>query len=167
MAVSALRKEGYAYAGEAARGAVPAARADAAPREAARQRVSPFSVIGFAFVASLAAACVLSQIELLGISADITGISAGVRKIQKRTGITEKLDARRAENNALRVEYERAFDLKEIERYAIEELGMTRAQNAARRGAEATPEDKAVIPASAQNPGGARGFIERLLEYFK
>ncbi|MDR2420737.1 MAG: hypothetical protein LBD49_01350 [Oscillospiraceae bacterium] len=167
MAVSALRKESYIYAGAAAEEVVPAVRPAAIPREAAGPRVSPFSVIGGAFIAFLAAACLFSRIELMDISADITGVRSGVRRIRSRAGIAEKLDARRAENSALRVEYERAFDLKEIERYAVEELGMARAQNAALRGAETAPEDKAVIPASAKAAEGAGGFMAWILEYFK
>jgi hypothetical protein len=171
MAEAALKRE-YIYAGAAeetaSTGYVAEPRQDALTREAARPGVSLFSILGVAFIASLAAACIYSQIDLTRISADITGVRAiSGRKITARTGITDKLNAHREENSALRVEYERAFDLKEIERYAIEELGMVRSQNIASRGASMSPADKAVIPASAKNPGGVIGFIERLLEYFK
>jgi hypothetical protein len=175
MAEAALKRE-YVYAGAAeeaaSSGYVAEPRQGALTREAARPMVSLFSVLGTAFIAALAAACILSRIELTRISADITGARTMRADIREKAGVTEagitgKLNERREENSALRVEYERAFDLKEIERYAIEELGMVRAQNAASRGADMTPSDKAVIPASAKNPGGFMGFIEGLLEYFK
>ncbi|MDR1328984.1 MAG: hypothetical protein LBK23_05220 [Oscillospiraceae bacterium] len=175
MASAALKNEGYMYSG-AIRAEIPeaapaapraAAGAVARPREAARPRVSMFSVLGFMFIIALAGACILSNVELAEISADITGIRAVPPRIRAQSGIVDKLSERREENSALRVDYERAFDLKEIERYAVEELGMIRTQSAGTRPVESAPEDKAVIPASESAPGGAAGLIARLMEYFK
>ncbi|MDR0446774.1 MAG: hypothetical protein LBH17_07110 [Oscillospiraceae bacterium] len=174
MAASALRNESYIYADalplpvEAPAPRVnTTADAIAKPRELTRPRVSFFSVLGFVFIASLAVACMLSHIELTRISADITGVRGLAPKIKPKTGIAEKLSERREQNNALRVEYERAFDLKEIERYAIEELGMVRPQTPETRSVGITPADKAVVPATERNKGGAAGLLDSILEYFR
>ena len=171
MAEAALQSDAYVYSSplpESAigTGAIPQAQPRAIPRPAFRPRLSAFAVIGFLFIAFLTVMCVYSQIELAKISAEVTGVKAVPPRIKAQTGIIEKLNAQIAENNALHLEYERAFDLKEIEAYATQVLGMVKSQTVIEGRNGTVKADKAVIPASAKNSGGIKGFFETVTEYF-
>ena len=171
MAEAALREDLYIYSSpmpesEAETYAVPQVQPRAIPRPVHRPRISAFAVLGFLFVAFLMVVCVYSHIELARISAEVTGVKAVPPRIKGQTGIIEKLNAQVAENNALHLEYERTFDLKEIEAYATQVLGMVKAQTATESVDSAIKADRAVIPASAQNSGGIKGFFETVTEYF-
>jgi len=175
MAEAALREDFYEYSSPLPEnvidiGVIPQAQPRAIPRAvpkpANRPRISPLSVLGFLFIAFLTVVCIYSQIELTRISSEVTGIKAIPPRVKAQTGIIEKLNAHVAENNALRLEYERAFDLKEIELYATQVLGMVKTQTVA-EGAEGTIKaDRAVIPASARRSGGIKGVFETVTEYF-
>jgi hypothetical protein len=171
MAEAALREDVYIYSSPMPESvtqtyAVPQAQPHAIPRPAHRPRLSAFAVLGFLFVAFLTVMCVYSHIELARISAEVTGIKAVPPRIKAQTGIIEKLNAQIAENNALHLEYERTFNLKEIEVYATQVLGMVKAQTSAEGADGILKPDRAVIPASAKSSGGIKGFFETVTEYF-
>ena len=171
MAEAALKSDAYIYSSpipdsDVETYVVPQAQSRAIPRPVHRPRVSPFAMLGFLFVAFLTVVCVYSQIELTRISAEVTGIKAVPPRIKAQAGIIDKLNAQVAENNALHLEYERAFDLKEIETYATQTLGMVKAQATAESTEGAIKADRAVIPASAKNSGGIKGVFETVTEYF-
>ncbi|MDR0838737.1 MAG: hypothetical protein LBN99_03745 [Oscillospiraceae bacterium] len=177
MAEAALRQDSYIYSSalpeealpfpQAGEQSAPFEDARAIPRPARKPRISLFSIFGFAFVAALAITCTLSYVELTEVSTDITGIREIKGKVKPKAGITDKLNALTTEYSALRIEYERTFDMNAIERYAIDELGMTRTTAVSERVISAVPEDKAIIPATARNNGGIKEFITSLLAYFK
>lgn len=178
MAEAALKYERYTYSSPLPEAVIDAPAPDeraiprelprAIPKPELRPRVSAFSVLGFLFIAALAVFCMLSYVELTKISADITGIRAVSGRIEGKVGISERLEAQKSEHNALRLEYERTFDLKEIETYATGVLGMVRAQSSSERsGMSVQQTDKAMIPASAQRSGGLKGFFEMVTEYFR
>lgn len=171
MAEAALKQDSYIYSTPLPESvvesqAIPRAIPKAIPKPAYKPRLSAFAVVGFLFIAFLTVVCVFSQIELTKISAEITGVKAVAPRVAAQVGIIDKLNAQIAENNALKVEYERAFDLKEVETYATQSLGMVKAHTAVQNGEGAVKSDKAVIPASAQSPGGIKGFFEAVTEYF-
>ena len=171
MAEAALREDLYVYSSPLPESyvetpAIPQELPRAIPKPAFRPRLSAFSVIGFIFIAFLTVFCIYSQIELTRISAEVTGVKAVPPRVKAQTGIIEKLNAHTAENNALRLEYERVFDLKEIELYATQVLGMVKSQTVTENTEGMVKADKAVIPASAQSPGGIKGFFEAVTEYF-
>jgi len=175
MAEAALKRDAYIYSSplpetyyepEATPQAVPQTIPRAVPKPAFRPRISAFSIIGFLFIAFLAVFCIYSQIELTRISAEVTGVKAVPPRVKAQTGISERLNAQLAENNALHLEYERVFDLKEIEFYATTVLGMVKSPVAVENAEDFVKPDKAVIPASAQSPGGIKGFFEAMTEYF-
>jgi hypothetical protein len=168
MAAEALRKETYAYANPIPQ-ELPRAIPRAVPKPAHKPRISAFSVLGFVFIGLLAVVCMLSQVELTRISTEITGVREIKGKVKAQTGITEKLNALQEENRALKIEYERAFDLNAIEVYATQELGMVKSSRVAARTISAAPADYAVIPASEQGSPlqGLKEYLTSLAEYFK
>ena len=182
MAV-AMRKDEYAYANvlpaEEPQGetiVMPAAAARSAamprtmPRPANKPRVSPFSVLGYIFIGMLAVACMLSQVELTSVSAEITGVYAHGSKVEARSGYAQRLNELREENKALRIAYEQTFDLNAIELYATRELGMVSNRNtASSRSAMVETPDKAVVPMVQQGSffTSMRDYFVSLAEYFK
>lgn len=72
-----------------------------------------FRAIGFCFSAMLLVLSLLTSIKLAAVNDTAAGMERAVEKL-------------RAENEILRAEYENSISLEEIERYAVEELGMQR-----------------------------------------
>jgi len=177
MAATALRKDAYTYANPilddavaAIPTALPKAIPVAVPRPAHKPRLSVFSVLGFLFIGLLAVLCMLSRVELTRLSAEITGVTAIAGKVEAKVGLDQRLTKLREENRALRIEYERTFDLRAIELYATQELGMVKYSNTATVMSTMTaPADKAVIPESEQSSAlqSATEFLGSLTEYFK
>jgi len=176
MAVAALKNDAYAYANpipvEVEPVAIPRV-ADipiAVPRPSYKPRLSAFSVLGFLFVGFLAVICALSQVELTRVSAEIAGVKAVRGRVEAKIGVSQYLDTLQAENRALKIEYERTFDLTAIELYATRELGMV---NYTRTSAAVTrtvvPQDKAVVPESEGESavGEIKAYLVTLTEYFK
>ena len=175
MAEAALREDVFIYSSPLPESYVetqvipqelPREQTHAIPIPAVRPRISLFSIVGSLFVAFLTVVCIMSQIKLTQISAEVTGVKAVPPRIQAQSGIIDKLNAQVAENNALRLEYERVFDLKEIEVYATQVLGMVKSQAAAESAEGVLKADRAVIPASAKSYDGIKGFFEAVTEYF-
>lgn len=176
MAEAALRNDAYAYANPIAAVAEPIALPRvvetpiAIPRPKQKPRLSAFSVLGFLFVGFLAIACMLSQVELTRVSTEIAGIKAIKGRVEGKVGVAQYLETLQEENRALKIEYERTFDLNAIELYATRELGMvnySRTSSALTRAA--VPEDKAVVPETESESvvGEIKDYLVSLAEYFK
>jgi hypothetical protein len=116
--------------------------------------------VGFIFVAILVTLNIMWMIEVSRINADIAGIPA-VGRHEPVQGLQQKLDSLIEDEKRLKIEYERAFDLEQIEIYAVNELGMVRPE--AEELINIVPQDKAVILAEGVEPG----FFESVLSYFK
>lgn len=76
-----------------------------------KQAISPLAVIGAAFASVLIVVMLLAQVSLTAVS-------------NEAVELTERIETLEMERNRLRIEFEGTFNLTEIEKYAIEELGM-------------------------------------------
>ena len=75
------------------------------------QAIAPLSVIGIAFAAVMIVIMLLAQVRLTAVC-------------NEAVQLTNKIEALETEQNRLRIAFESAFNLNEIEEYAVEELGM-------------------------------------------
>ena len=114
-----LRERELRHAGEAPRTretAVPAVapkvRSVSRVQVRERQRVSAFSVVGFAVVGILAVLVLMSYIQLTALSADMVSLKS-------------QLSALETENVTLTAQHERMFDLDTV-KAAAEAAGMTK-----------------------------------------
>ncbi|MDR3278268.1 MAG: hypothetical protein LBT12_05785 [Oscillospiraceae bacterium] len=145
--------------------AAPAARIRTAARP--RYGISLFAITGFVFIAFLMGLIMLSYAELNSVNVDITG-TPGTKYRSKIVGLRDKLAAVNEQEKRLMIEYERVFDIDEIETYAIAELGMVKPTEDGITTIDATPADKAVILGSPNaEQGGFTAFFSSILEYFK
>jgi cell division protein FtsL len=109
------------YAGEYAAPRTPAARprtqtqtrvrTRARTAVRTRQGIAPLSIAGFAVAALLFTVAIAAQIQLFAVSAESVELNTRLTALQE-------------EQAKLRVGYESAFNLSEIETYAMETLGM-------------------------------------------
>jgi hypothetical protein len=145
--------------------AAPAARTRVAAQP--RYGISLFAITGFLFVAFLMGLIMLSYAELNSVNVEITG-TPGTRYRSKLVGLREKLAAASEQEKRLMIEYERVFDIDEIEAYALAELGMVKPTENGIAAIDAASVDKAVILGSPNaEQGGLTAFFSSVLEYFK
>ena len=137
--------------------AIPAAR----PRENARTAVQGYSISLFSIFGTALVLVMLLFVVLAHLSFD-TALDENL-KLEKRLAGLEQQETR------LKIEFESAFDLNEIERYAIEELGMVKPAADQVSVIDSAPKDRAVVIAPEKEEGikGFGAFISSLLEYFK
>lgn len=94
---------------EAEEQAAPKPRARPAPR--AKQGISPFAIAGMLVAAFLTVNAISAQVGLVGVSGENVELQSKLKDLEQ-------------ENTRLRIEYERSFNLAEVEEYAVETLGM-------------------------------------------
>jgi hypothetical protein len=144
--------------------------ATAAELEAARYSLSPFAILGTVFIAFLMWFFLMSCAQLTQINTAITG-TPGYKPTHRNSvvGLAERLEALTQEAKVLNIEYETAFNLDEIESYAINVLGMVKQPtDQSVSGTQTIREDMAVIiPADTESAGGLRGVLSDIVEYFK
>ena len=118
--------------------------------------ISVFAVLGALFVAVLMVFVVLAQINFNEAAGET------VRLNQHINELTEK-------HKALELAFERAVDIKEVERFARDELGMSRPDAGQVIIINATPRDNAIILTNndERNGQGFVDFIRSLTNYFK
>ncbi len=87
----------------------------AAVQTQTQQRVPVMSIMGYAVVMVLCVMLVLAQIQLMDLSSTAAGLESQISELQ-----TEK--------TKLTAEYETTFNLKDVEQYAINVLGMQEPQ---------------------------------------
>ena len=109
-----VREREFRHAGEPRReeAAAPKVRTAERPLVRERQRVSAFSVVGFAAVGILAVLVLMSYIQLTALSADMVSLKS-------------QLSALETENVTLTAQHERMFDLDTV-KAAAEAAGMTK-----------------------------------------
>ena len=137
--------------------AIPTAR----PRENARAVAQGYSISLFSIFGTALVLVMLMFVVLAHISFDTT--------LDQNLQLEKRLAALSMQETKLQIEFERAFDLNEIERYAIEELGMVKPAANQVSIIESAPLDRAVV-LSPEKEEGIRGFgsfLSSLLEYFK
>ena len=129
---------------------VPALEAKTAPG------ISVFAVLGTVFVAILMVFVVLAQINFNETAAE---------SVRLNVLITE-LSARHRE---LELSFESAVDIKEVERFARDELGMSRPDANQVIIINSSPRDTAMIMSSGEERGiqGFGNFLRSLTEYFR
>lgn len=133
-------------------------QAATATRVKTKQGIAPIAIIGYACAAILVIFSLMAKIQLT----ELTDNSAQLE--------TQLSDLNVAQNRLL-INYEKAFNLTEIEEYATTQLGMQRPRDEQVFYLENTVPDKAVIISSSDSKDG---FFDRvfdalasLAEYFK
>ncbi len=134
-------------------------QAAAAAKVKTKQSVSPFAMIGYACAAVLIVFTLMAKIQLT----EITDTSAHLE---------QQLSDLKVAQNRLLINYEKAFNLTEIEEYATTQLGMQRPRDEQIFYLESTVPDKAVILSGEDEDKtglGDRIFdaLSSIAEYFK
>ena len=135
--------------------ALPAARPSIAIEKA--HGVSLFTLFGTVLVAALMVFIVLAYINYTEVTSEIVRLSA-------------QLDRLTEQKSKLEIEYESVIDMKEIERYARDVLGMSKPDANQVTVVQTTTQDKAEIISSGDEANALRGFgtfISSLLDYFR
>ncbi len=120
----------------------------AAHRVKTRQSISPMAIIGTACAAALLVFTLMARIQLT----EVTDTAAHLE---------QQLIELEVAQNRLLIDYERAFNLTEIEEYATRELGMQRPRDEQIHYLSSTVPDKAMI-LSGESEG--RDFGDRLFD---
>ena len=113
-----------------------------------KQSIAPMSIVGMLAAAFLVVVAILAQAQIVGIS------SASV-SLQKELVQLEEQQAK------LRIAYESAFNMAEIEDYAIHSLGMQKPRADQIFYIDTSSPDKAVVIAG----GESVGFVDRVSDY--
>ena len=126
---------------------------------AAAQRtggISLFAVFGSILAAALMVFVVLAQISYNETAAESVRLNA-------------ELQALTEQQRKLEIAYENAFDMKEIERYAKDVLGMSKPEADQIAIIHSVPEDKAEVIGEIETSPleGFGSFLSTLLGYFK
>ena len=113
-----------------------------------RQSIAPVSIVGMLVAAFLVVTAILAQAKIVGISS---------RSVELRQEL-EQLEEQQAK---LRIAYESAFNMAEIEDYAIHSLGMQKPRADQVFYIDTSSPDKAVVVAG----GDDVGFVDRVSDY--
>jgi len=135
---------------------VAATPAKAVAAEKAAQGISAFAVLGALFVSVLMVFTILAQINYNETAAE------SVRLNNHLAELSEK-------HRALELAFESAIDIREVERFARDELGMSRPDSEQVIFINSTPRDTAMITNFEEERGlqGFGTFIKSLTEYFR
>jgi cell division protein FtsL len=141
--------------------AAPGTETGTAPRTRRKAQksygVSLYAAVGFLFAAVLMVFVLLAQVRYAEVTNDTV-------KLQKQmTQLTE-------DERKLRIAYEDAFDVNQVEQYATHQLGMSKPAESQLGTISASAQDKAVV--SDTQDDGAKGesmatFLASLIAYFK
>ena len=131
--------------------AIPRTRPVTRAMPRGRQAVAPGAMLGFVVAAVLAVFALTAQIRLTALSSETVSLERQLVELQVS-------EAR------LKIAYESAFNLTEIERYAIEELGMQKPRGDQIHHINGFAPDRAVIVSNTSS--GAGGLMGRLSEFF-
>ena len=113
-----------------------------------RQSLAPLTLIGMLAAAFLLVVAILAQAQMVGISS---------RSVELQQELAE-LEERQAK---LRIAYESAFNMAEIEDYAIHSLGMQKPRADQIYYIDTSSPDKAVVIAGGEDVG----FVDRVSDY--
>ncbi|MEG0777909.1 MAG: cell division protein FtsL [Oscillospiraceae bacterium] len=130
----------------------------AAARVKTRQSVPPLAVIGFVCAAVLIVFTLMARIQLTAVT-------------DEAVGLEQQLSELELVQSRLLIDYESAFNLSEIEEYAVSNLGMQRPREEQVFYLNSTVPDKAIIVDEADSSNGLGDRIIAMLssiaEYFK
>ena len=113
-----------------------------------RQSIAPLSVVGVLAAAFLFVISITAQIQLFDVSS-------------KSVELTSQLSTLEEEQSRLRIRYESAFNLTEIEEYATTQLGMQKPSADQIYYIDTSAPDKAVVIADQ----GSRSFVDRTADF--
>ena len=113
-----------------------------------KQSIAPLSVAGVLVAALLFVVSITAQIQLFDISTESVKLSTQLSELE-------------TEQARLRVSYESAFNLTEIEEYAMNELGMQKPSADQIYYIDTSAPDKAVVVAD----NGSRSFVDRTADF--
>lgn len=151
--------EDYFYSAPVDIPAAPRTTEEVVPETVAvpKQAVSPMAILGFAIAAVLIVLSLVARAQLSTVSGTVYELEQKVTELQQ-------------EQDKLLIDYESAFNLTEIEDYAINELGMQKPRSDQLYYVNSTAQDKAVILAEDVEHVGLvdrfGDFISSLVEYF-
>ena len=115
-----------------------------------------FAVVGSLCAAVLLVLVLFSYIRLNAVSYESVRLQDEIERLQE-------------EGKRLRISYESAFRLEEVEKYAVSELGMVKAETGQVMYINNTQADRAAILGDTGGSGPAARiarFFRRLTEYF-
>lgn len=122
-----------------------------------KQAISPFAVLGFALAAVVLVISLMARTQLTVASQQVSDLESQYAALQD-------------EQDKLLIRYESAFNLTEIEDYAIHELGMQKPRSDQMYYINSSAQDRAVVLGEqAQDVGLADrfgDFLSSLVEYF-
>ncbi len=113
-----------------------------------RQSIAPLSLLGMLAAAFLLVTAILAQARIVGISS-------------KSVALQQELTQLEEQQAKLRIDYESAFNMAEIEDYAIHSLGMQKPRADQIFYIDTSSPDKAVVIAGAESTG----FVDRVSDY--
>lgn len=113
------------------------------------QAVSPVAVIGCLIVAVLLVISLLTRVQLTQVSESCVTLEDSISELQE-------------DRAKLLIAYESAFNLTEIEDYAINTLGMQKPRSDQIFYVSGNAQDKAVILGTASEP---EGFVDRVGDF--
>ena len=122
-----------------------------------KQSIAPASVLGMLVAAFLVVVAILAQAQMVGISA-------------KSVTLQQELAQLEEQQAKLRIAYESAFNMAEIEDYAIHSLGMQKPQADQVFYIDTSSPDKAVVIAGSESVGfvdRVSDFLSGIAEYFR
>ena len=135
--------------------AVSRARAEAAA--ANRQALAPFTILGGLCVVVLLVFTMLARVQLTAVS-------------ETSAALESQLSELKVEQNRLLIDYESAFNLTEVEEYAIHVLGMQQPRDDQIYYIDSTAPDKGEVLSGdrAESVGGQEGsgILEQISAYF-
>jgi len=119
-------------------------------------RISAFAVLGSLFISVLMVFVVLAQISYNEAAGETVRLNTQLIELTER-------------NKALALTFESVIDMKEVERFARDELGMSKPDGGQVIIFKSTPRDRAIVISSVeeQNTQGFGTFIRSLTDYFK
>lgn len=124
-----------------------------------KQRIAPTAILGFACAAVMLVFALMAQIQLTAVSNETAQLAAKLTELE-------------TEQARLLINYESAFNLTEIEEYAIGTLGMQKPRNDQVFYIEGGAPDKAVILEAVQTEetgvfSRIGDLISEIGEYFR
>jgi len=131
-------------------------KAAAAAEAKAVPGISVFAVLGTLFVSVLMVFVVLAQINYNETAGETARLSVQLKELTER-------------HRVLELAFESVIDIKEVERYARDELGMSRPDAGQIVVINTTPRDSARVVETGQERGvqGFGSFIRSLTDYFR
>ena len=113
-----------------------------------KQSIAPMTLVGMLAAAFLVVVAILAQAQIVGISSQSVALEKELVQLEEQQA-------------KLRIAYESAFNMAEIEDYAIHSLGMQKPRADQVFYIDTSSPDKAVVIAG----GGDEGFVDRVSDY--